>query len=192
MRFPVTIPFTPPTFWPFRGEIWPAPWMSWIATAGATVLKLHVSSAGMLSGGSFVSWSVTPAAKTVTVHCSEPAKSVSGFRVNDCPPPLTEAVCAPLVPQEMEYQLPETLTGSLKPIVTLLSTATSLAPFPGFRLVTVGAASWVPLLRGFGAPTVKSAALSFVSVAPAPLRNAAVVLLGAAVAPLPSKQFAAP
>ena len=40
MRFAVTIPFTFETVWPALGERCDAPWMSWIATGGATVLKL--------------------------------------------------------------------------------------------------------------------------------------------------------
>src|SRR6266540_3651256 len=164
------------------------PWMSWMATGGAIVPKLHVSFPAMLSGGSFVSWSVTFAAKTVTVQVSAAAKSESGSSVKLVGPPLTVAVWAPLVVQLSEYQEPVTSTGSLKPIVTLLLTATSTAPALGFRLTTEGAASLVP--RGFGAPTSKSLALLSVSVPPAAFRRAAVVLLGAAVGPLPSKQFA--
>ena len=142
----------------------------------------------MLSGGSCVSWSVTFAAKTVTVHVSAVAKSVVGSSVKVVGPPETVAECPSLVPHEIENQLPLTLTGSLKVIVTLLSTAMSAAPFAGVVAATNGAASW--LFRGFGAPTVKSAALLFVSVAPPFRRRAAVVLLGAGVGPLPSKQVA--
>src|SRR5437667_12218 len=46
-----------------------------------------------------------------------------------------------------------------------------------------------PVLRGAGAPTVKSAALLFESVQPSLLRKAAVVLLSVAVGPEPSEQF---
>jgi hypothetical protein len=45
-------------------------------------------------------------------------------------------------------------------------------------------------LRGFGTPTAKSTALLSVSVQPLFIRDMAVVLLGAPVAPLPSKQLA--
>jgi len=48
------------------------------------------------------------------------------------------------------------------------------------------------LLRGAGTPVVKSAELTLVSVQPSPSRSAAVVLLSADVAPLPSKQLALP
>jgi len=41
-----------------------------------------------------------------------------------------------------------------------------------------------PLLRGLGAPALKSAALLLVSVAPLPARRSAVVLLGAGAGPL--------
>jgi hypothetical protein len=46
------------------------------------------------------------------------------------------------------------------------------------------------LLRGFGAPVVKSAVFPSVSVQPASLLSTAVVLLGAGAGPLPSKQLA--
>jgi len=46
------------------------------------------------------------------------------------------------------------------------------------------------LLRGFGAPAVKSPALSSVSVQPPTARSAAVVSLKSAVGPEPSKLFA--
>src|SRR4051812_32379761 len=105
---PVTIPGTLETFWFIFGEMCAAPWMSWIRTGGATVLKLHVESPAMLSGGSFVSWSVTPAAKIVTVHVSAVTKFVSGSSVKLVEPPLRDAVCAPLVVQETEYQEPLT------------------------------------------------------------------------------------
>src|ERR671935_1680771 len=106
----------------------------------------------MLSGGSTASWSVTFAAKTVTVHVSEPTKSASGSSVKVVGPPLTAAVWPSLELQEMENQLPVTFTGSLNVIVMLLDSATSPAPFAGLVLDTVGA--WSPLLRGFGAPTL--------------------------------------
>jgi hypothetical protein len=48
------------------------------------------------------------------------------------------------------------------------------------------------LLRGAGAATVKSAALSSVSCRPSNRRRAAVVLVSAGVGPVPSKQLAAP
>jgi hypothetical protein len=46
--------------------------------------------------------------------------------------------------------------------------STSVAPFAGNVEVTVGA--WSALAWGSGTPTVKSAALSFVSVAPPSFR----------------------
>src|SRR5439155_21622665 len=139
----------------------------------------------------FVSWSVTFAAKTVTVHVSAGTKFVSGSSVKLVPAPFGVALCAPLVVQEMEYHEALTFTGSLKPIVMLLSTATFTAPEAGARLVTAGASSPVPVLRGLGAPMSKSAELLSVSVAPLALRSAAVVLLRAAVGEV-SEQFAAP
>src|SRR5437764_13492844 len=140
----------------------------------------------MLPGGSFVSRSVTFAANTVTVQLSEPTKSESGSSVKVVGPPLTLAVWPPLELHEIENQLPVTFTASLKVIVMLLPSAASPAPFAGVVLETVGA--WSPLLRGFGAPTVKSALLLSVSTLPPPFRRAAVVLLSVAVGSV-SEQF---
>src|SRR5256885_1734656 len=96
----------------------------------------------MLSGGSVASWSVTFAAKTVTVHVSEPTKSASGSSVNVVGPPLAAAVWPPLEEQEIENQLPVTFTGSLKVIVTLLSSATLAPPFAGCGGGRRGAEGW--------------------------------------------------
>src|SRR5689334_12156903 len=48
------------------------------------------------------------------------------------------------------------------------------------------------LLRGFGMSTVKSFALSFVSMQPLPFRNAALVTLKPVTGPLPKKQLVVP
>src|ERR671928_1283113 len=140
----------------------------------------------MLSGGSVASWSVTFAAKTVTVHVSEPTKSLPGSSAKVVGPPLTVAVWPPLELHEIENQLPVTFTASLKVIVMLLFSATSPAAFAGFVLETVGA--WSPVLRGFGAPTLKSALLLSVSTLPPPFRRAAVVFESVAVGSV-SEQF---
>src|SRR5919204_4288498 len=151
----------------------------------------------MLSGGSFVSWSVTFAAKTVTVQVSPWTKSVPGWGVNVVGPPLTVALWPPLVPHEIEYQLPVTSTGSLNVIEMFALTATSVAPFAGVVLATDGAVSLGQVktglrrVRGAGAPAVKSAPLLSVSWQPELLRKSAVVfeIVGAGAAP--SKKFAA-
>src|SRR5919199_6363067 len=149
----------------------------------------------MVSGGSFVSWSLTFAAKTVTVQVSLVAKSTVGSSVKVVGPPLAVAEWPPLVPQEIEYQEPLTFTGSLKVIETFALVATSVAPFAGVVLATDGATSpWQSNVgndrfRGFGAPAVKSAALLSVSVQPLPFRSAAVVFVSAGVGE-PSNMFA--
>src|ERR687891_1829378 len=148
----------------------------------------------MLSGGSSASWSDTCAADTVTVHVSAKAKSASGLSVNDVGPPVASAVCTPLAPHEIEYQLPVTSTGSLKVIVMFASRATPVAPLAGVLLATEGAVSAsqtcgsTVLLRGLGAPTLKSALLLSVSAQPSLFLSAAVVLLSVAVGAV-SEQF---
>src|SRR6266496_3140144 len=165
--------------------------MAWIAIGGAVVVKLQESSTVIVSGGSFVSWSATLAAKTVTVQFSLDAKSASGSSVKVIGPPLALAVCVPLREQEIENQLPVTSTASLKPTPMTASTGTPLAPLTGEREVTEG--GWSPQklrsaseLRGAGLPSTKSAELSSVSVQPASTRRAAVVFERAGAGPGPS------
>ena len=113
----------------------------------------------MLSGGSSVSWSVTWAATIVTVHSSLGVKSVSGFRVNVDGPPVTVPVWAPLVAHEIEFQAPDTSTGSLKVTETSASTATPVASFAGIVDWTAGAASptiGVPVTEMSSMPTHSS------------------------------------
>src|ERR1041384_3956254 len=149
----------------------------------------------MASGGSLMSWSVTNVAWTVTVHVSLVVKSLVGSTVKVVGPPLTEALCPPLVAQEIAYQPSVTLTGSLNVSETFDVTETPLAPFAGGGELTVGAWSAPQMfsgdseLRGLGASAVKSAELLFVSVQPPPRRSAAVVFesVGAGA---PSKKFA--
>src|SRR2546426_6250592 len=73
----------------------------------------------------------------------------------------------------------------LLPSVTVTSLIVRLGGVPATQLL-IGEL----LLRGKGAETRKSAALSFVSVQPPALRKSAVVLLGAAAWLEPSKQSA--
>src|SRR5687767_2937266 len=135
-----------------------------------SALKLKTWSDAMLSGGSSASWSDTCTSSIVTVQVSPNARSESGFSVKEVGPPPAVAVCAPLEPHKIEYQLPDTLTGSLKLMVMLASRATPVAPLAGVVVATEGAASAsqkkgsAPLLRGFGAPTLKSVLLLSVSV----------------------------
>src|SRR5215207_4590355 len=95
----------------------------------------------MVSYGSAMSWSDTPAATTVTVQASLLAKSTSGSRVKLVGPPETVAVCEPLVAQEIVNQLPDTSTGSSKLIVTFELTGTPTASSTGTVASTAGAGS---------------------------------------------------
>src|SRR6266545_4463888 len=54
----VTIPETPATTWPLRGETWLAPWMSWIAV-GTTTLTVSVQVAVCGAGSSLLALTVT-------------------------------------------------------------------------------------------------------------------------------------
>src|SRR5215207_11239978 len=97
----------------------------------------------MLSGGSPASWSVTCAATTVTVQRSPPAKSTPGLSVKVVGPPVTTAVCAPLVAQETVNQLPATFTGSLKVMLMSALVVAPVAPFAGVVDETAGGVSTV-------------------------------------------------
>ncbi len=97
----------------------------------STVLKPAVKLSVMLSGGSLASWSVTLAAKTVSVQDSPPIKFVSGLMVNTVGPPLTTPDLIPLTEQFNSYQAPLTLTDSVKVIVRLVSTGTPAVPSLG-------------------------------------------------------------
>jgi hypothetical protein len=69
----VTIPGTFSGVWPTYGDVWVAPWISWMKVSGGggvVVVKLKTWSAVIVSGGSFVSWSDTCPATTVTVQVS--------------------------------------------------------------------------------------------------------------------------
>src|SRR5690242_7934107 len=104
----------------------------------------------MLSGGSFVSWSVTCAATMVTVQVSPAAKSTFGLMVKVVGPPVTTVAAGlrvPLVGQTIENQLPVTFTGSLNVTEISVLVAWLVAPLVGVVLVTVGAASSVVKLK---------------------------------------------
>jgi hypothetical protein len=99
----------------------------------------------------------------------------------------------------MSYQLPVTVTFSLNVMSISAESATLVAPSTGDVLATVGGTSTTPhkfvgdaVLRGLGAPVAKSLPFWSVSVQPLSARRAAVVLVKAGVAALPSKQLALP
>ncbi len=80
-RTDVTTPGTPDTTFPTSGDTCAAPWIWEIWAAVPTVVKVTTRFAVMVSGGSLVSVSATPWAKTVRVHRSPTPKSVSGSSV---------------------------------------------------------------------------------------------------------------
>src|SRR5690242_14622254 len=97
--------------------------------------------AAMLSGGSFVSWSVTCAAKIVVVHVSPAAKSEFGLIVKVVGPPVTTVSATlrvPLVVQTIWNQLPVTFTGSLKVSDRFVLADWFVAPLVGVVAVTDG------------------------------------------------------
>ena len=95
----------------------------------------------MLLGDSFQTSTTIWAAESVTVQLSPGVKSLSGLRVNVVGPPLSTAVCAPLVEQVMAYHELVTVTASLSVTPMSASTATPVAPFAGDVVETAGGAS---------------------------------------------------
>src|SRR6185369_6553167 len=115
-----------------------------VVTVGAesVVWKLKTKLASMLSGGSPLSWSVTCAARTVTVHDSPAVKSAVGLIVKVVGPPVTTVSATffvPLVVQTIWNQLPVTFTGSLKVIVISVLADWFVAPLVGVVALTDGA-----------------------------------------------------
>src|SRR6266545_7809822 len=97
----------------------------------------------MLSGGSNASTSVTPAARTVTVHVSPCVKSVSGLSVYVVVPPVSTNVCAPDVVQLIVNDAPVAFTGSLNVMETFVFVSWFVAVSAGVVDDTDGAASTV-------------------------------------------------
>src|SRR3954447_3184911 len=124
--------------------------------------------------GLIPSLSETPEARIVTVQVSPGAKSTAGSIVNDVRPEPAVAPCEPLESHTTVNQLAAVVTGSLKSTVMLAFAVTATAPFAGVVEVTNGAVSvttphacgGVSMLRGAGAPVLKSAPLLSVSVQP--------------------------
>ena len=104
-------------------------------------------------------------------------------------PPEIAAECVPVTVHWIANHEPVTFTGSLKSSEMFAYAGTLRAPAVGKEVITLGEESRDA--RGFGSPIVKSATLLLVSIAPSPLRSAAVVLDRAAVG-APSKQLALP
>src|SRR6185369_17145278 len=112
------------------------------------MVKLKAKSDAMLSGGSLASWSVTCAAKIVTLTVSPLVKSVFGLIVNVVGPPVTTVSATLRVPLDeptIWNQLPVTLTGSLNVSVMFVLFAICVAPLVGVVALTVGAASVLKL-----------------------------------------------
>ena len=139
----------------------PLPWIAWIGVKGsvhgstAAVVNDHEKSAAIPSGGSSASWSVTAAARIVTVHVAPTRKFATGLMVNVVGPPLTSASTAPPPAQVTANHGPVTFTGSEKVTLRFASSATSVAPFAGVVDITTGAASGMNVV--FGPPGVLTA-----------------------------------
>src|SRR5436190_20652853 len=109
--------------------------------------------------------------------------------------PLSKSVCVADPPIGVRFAV-TVLAGSV-PGLVVTKTKVMLPVQAGFGFASPLPVGGVPphvdellLLRGFGAPTAKSAELLSVSVQPPLARSTAVVLAGAGAGALPSKQFA--
>ncbi len=120
------------------------------ASSCSVVVKLKTKLAAIWSGGSITSWSLTCAAKTVTVQVSVGEKSLVGLIVKVVGPPVTVVSATSRVPLSSHTiwnQLPVTLTASLNVMVMSVFCATSVAPFVGVLAVTLGGASTLSVSR---------------------------------------------
>src|SRR5437762_6006224 len=93
----------------------------------------------MLSGGSFVSVSVIPAAKTFTVQTAAARLPVGVSVKLDAGDALNVNGCDP-APQLMSNEAPVAFTCSLK-LITIVVLVDAAPPFTGVVLTTVGAPS---------------------------------------------------
>src|SRR5262245_49426435 len=130
---------------------------------GPSVVKVKLLAPTSVSGGSTRSASVIPVGVMAITHNVEDGKSQGGS-MRTLAAPLTAAVVATGVPAGHDTVIApaDTLTRSLKSIVTVLPTGTARAPSAGVVAVTVGAASPATqgprgeaVLLGDGATTAK-------------------------------------
>ena len=110
------------------------------AMSAATV-KLKTWFATIAFGGSSVSWSVTLAAKTVSVQVSPLAKFAVGSSVKLPGPPDAVAEWDPVVAQLIENQPSVTSTGSVNVIVRFAHDGTPVPLAEGNDEATRGAES---------------------------------------------------
>src|SRR5207248_3141662 len=111
--------------------------------------------------------------------------------------PLLKSVCVALPPMEVRFAVTAmpVLVGPLPGVtVAVRRVVPPCTTGVGLNVPTTAKPlqSWVgeAVLRGFGAPVAKSEAFWFESVQPPAARRTALVLLGAGVGPVPSKQLA--
>src|SRR5689334_1506836 len=115
---------------------------TWLVLGGAAVVKVALKFATMLSGGLFVSSSVTPLAATLIAQVVLDGRSLAGS-MTTLERLLTTVLLATRVPAGHSTVIAPaaTSTASLKLTVILVFTATFVAPFAGVVLDTEGAAS---------------------------------------------------
>src|SRR3954452_3837472 len=111
--------------------------------------------------------------------------------------PLSKSVCVALPPMELRFAVTAmpVLVGPVPGVtVAVRSVVPPWATGVGVKVPATAkplqSCDGEPVLRGFGAPVAKSEAFWFESVQPPAARRTALVLLGAGVGPVPSKQFA--
>src|SRR5262249_7432119 len=176
---------TPPvhTTWPLNGEMCVAPWMSWIASNGPSTEKgieadVDRDCASKTVHESVFEPGVVPAAIVAANENVLSPAAASPFV------PSSKNVCEEPPPIAVRAQgTPRLVLGGLVPGVT--ATVSSVEPPAG---ADAGPAAPTPVggvelqswsaeavLRGLGAPAVKSAPLLLVSVQPELLRSTAVV-----------------
>src|SRR5690606_17439324 len=128
------------TIWLLSGEVSPDPCTALMGVMPPLTANVAVTSAAMVSGGSFASRSLTDAAVTTAAQLASSGSAVLGVNVKVVGPPVTApATCEPA---QLRLIAPlASATGSENVTVTTALGCTPTAPSAGAIDVTVGAAS---------------------------------------------------
>lgn len=113
-----------------------------VTLGGASVVKLKTKSASKASGGSMLSASVMPAAKTVTVQVEPVGRLLVGSSVTLLAGDASTILKVTTLEQAIANELALKFTLSLKLITMLVLVAKFVAPSEGVVLVTVGGSSF--------------------------------------------------
>ena len=185
------MPFVATTF-PTYTEVVVGPWIAWMATsAGSTTSVMSAllerpKSSATVQKRLFEPVAIPPATAASNENTLSPGVTSPWV-------PSSKSGCdtKPRMAVRSQRTVTLPLSGCEPGVTVTVSSVDSPAEIDAGTAAPVPLGGRPALLRGPGAPSVKSAELSLVSIAPSPLRRAAVVLLRMGVG-LVSEQFAVP